>query len=295
MTKSDRTLAFQSTPMSDQTTVMWKSRKSITYKIQVHEMSIDCPMPAMHVTDLQIDRQFLPREIFDGMLHRYKKALAPIFKCGAWKNRSLEEILAGFGCNYAARYNKDRSGVKGTKVFTLEISGYTEGGVIHMNQVLKNAQQIQVPCTEREEGEDPAGDMVYAPTVLTYHLSISHAVRATLATQNDNQQESVSQAVGRVQKLWAEVPKLIEIRQVIMPISMTAEERLENIKRAVTIVLTDRATDILDTMDIADNATSLHSALWEKARKEARLCFISVIETTAVTVGTDKLCNYVFQ
>ena len=157
-----------------------------------------------------------------------------------------------------------------------------------MNQVLKEAQPIQVPCTEREEGEDPAGDMVFVPTVLTYHLSTSHAVRATLATLNDNQQESVSMAAGRVHKLWAEVPKLIEVHQVLTPISMTAEERLENIKLALIMVLTDRAIDISDTMEIADN-TSLHSALWEKARKEARMCIISAIETTAVTVGTEEL------
>ena len=145
--KSERTLALQSTPMRDQITVMSKSRKQITWKADVYEMPIACPMPAIHVTDLQIaQRQFLPRKIFDNMVSRYKTALAQIFKCGAWKNRSHEDILAGFGCNYAARYNKDRSGVQGTNVFTLEISGYTEGGVIHMNQVLKDAQPIQVPC-----------------------------------------------------------------------------------------------------------------------------------------------------
>ncbi len=88
-----------------------------------------------------------------------------------------------------------------------------------MNQVLKDAKQIQVPCTEREEGEDPAGDMAFAPTVLTFHLSTSHAARATLATLKDNHQESVSMAAGRINKLWAEVTKLIEVRQVTMPIS----------------------------------------------------------------------------
>lgn len=262
----------------------------------MYEMPISCPMPAIHVTDLQItQRQFLPRIIFDDMLTRYKTVLARTFQCGAWKNRSHEEILAGFGCNYSARYDRDRSGVQGTKVFTLEISGYTEGDVIHMNQVLKESKQLQVPCTDREEGEDPAGDMVFVPTLLTFHLTISHAVRATLATLKDNQQESVSMAAGRVNKLWVEVPKLIEVRQVIMPISMTAKERLENITLAFIMVLTERATDISDTMEIADNNTSLHSALWEKARNEARMCIISVIETTAVTVGTDKLCNFVFQ
>ena len=118
--KSERTLALQSTPMRDQITVMSKSRKQITWKADVYEMPIACPMPAIHVTDLQIaQRQFLPRKIFDNMVSRYKTALAQIFKCGAWKNRSHEDILAGFGCNYAARYNKDRSGVQGTKVFTL--------------------------------------------------------------------------------------------------------------------------------------------------------------------------------
>ena len=168
VTKSERTRALQSKPMSDQTTVMWKSRQTITWKAYVYEMPISCPMPAIHVTDLQITQhQFLPRIIFDDMLTRYKTVLARTFQCGAWKNRSHEDILAGFGCNYAARYNKDRSGVQGTKVFTLEISGYTEGGVIHMNQVLKDAQPIQVPCTEREEGEDPAGDMAFVPTVLS--------------------------------------------------------------------------------------------------------------------------------
>ena len=96
-------------------------------------------------------------------------------------------------------------------------------------------------------------------------------------------------AAARVHKLWAEVPKLIEVRQVLMPISMTAEERLENIKVALILVLTARATDISDSMamEIADNNTSVHSALWDKARKEARMCILSVIETTAVTVGTD--------
>ena len=44
-------------------------------------------------------------------------------------------------------YNKDRAGPQGPKVFLLEISGYTEGDVIHMNQVPKEAQQIQVPLT----------------------------------------------------------------------------------------------------------------------------------------------------
>jgi hypothetical protein len=282
--------------MSDQTTVMWKSRQPITWKAYVYEMPISCPMPAIPVTYLQItQREFLPRIIFDGMLPRYKTVLALAFKCGAWKNRSHEDILAGFGCNYSARHDKDRSGAQGTKVFTLEISGYTEGDVMHMNQVLKESKQLQVPCTDRAEGEDPAGDMVFAPTVLTFHLTISHAVRATLATLKDNQQESVSMAAGRVKKLWIEVPKLIEVRQVIMPISMTEAERLEKITLAFIMVLTERATDISDTMEISDNNTSVHSALWEKARKEARMCIISVFETTAVTVGTDKLCNYVFQ
>jgi hypothetical protein len=106
--KSERTRALQSKPMSDQTTVMGKSRQTITWKADVYEMPISCPMPAIHVTDLQIiQRQFLPRIIFDDMLPRYKTALALTFKCGAWKNRSHEEILAGFGCNYAA-------GMKGT-------------------------------------------------------------------------------------------------------------------------------------------------------------------------------------
>ena len=90
------------------------------------------------------------------------------FKCGAWKNRSHEEILAGFSCRYAPRYNKDRAGPQGPKVFLLEIAGYTEGDVIHMSQVLKHAQQTQVPCTEPEEGEDPAGDTEFAPVVPTH-------------------------------------------------------------------------------------------------------------------------------
>ena len=59
--KSERTLALQSTPMRDQITVMSKSCKQITWKADVYEMPIACPMPAIHVTDLQIaQRQFLP-------------------------------------------------------------------------------------------------------------------------------------------------------------------------------------------------------------------------------------------
>jgi hypothetical protein len=99
-------------------------------------------------------------------------------------------------------------------------------------------------------------------------------------------------AAGRINKLWVEVPKLIEVRQVIMPISMTEAERLENITLAFIMFLTERATDICDTMETSDINTS---ALWVKACKEARKCITSAIETTAVTVGSDKLCNYVFQ
>ena len=102
-------------------------------------------------------------------------------------------------------------------------------------------------------------------------------------------------AAGRVNKLWAAVTKLIEVRQVIMPMQMSEEERLESITLAVIIVLTERATDISDTMDIAESDTSLSRVLWEKARKEARKCILSVMETTAVTVGTDRLCHFVFQ
>ena len=81
-------------------------------------------MPAILVTDLQIAKpDFLPRHIFDTMENRYKNELALIFKCGAWKNRSHEEIMAGFCCRYAPRSNKDRAGAQGTKVFLLEISG----------------------------------------------------------------------------------------------------------------------------------------------------------------------------
>ena len=64
----------------------------------MYEMPIACPMPSIHVTDLQIaQRQFLPRKIFDNMVSRYKTALAQIFKCGAWKNRSHEDILVNEG------------------------------------------------------------------------------------------------------------------------------------------------------------------------------------------------------
>ena len=102
--KSARTCALQSKPMSDQTTVMWQTREAIPWKAKVFEMPISRPMPAIHVTDLQIAKpDFLPRHIFDTMENRYKNALAQIFKCGAWKNRSHEEIMAGFGCRYAPR------------------------------------------------------------------------------------------------------------------------------------------------------------------------------------------------
>ena len=121
--KSARTCALQSKPMGDQTTVMWLSRESITWKAQVFEMPISRPMPAIHVTDLQISKpDFLPYRIFDDMVNRYKHVLAQTFQCGAWKNRTHEKILAGFGCRYAPRYNKDRAGSQGPKVFLLEIS-----------------------------------------------------------------------------------------------------------------------------------------------------------------------------
>ena len=289
--KSARTCDLQSTPMVDRTTVMWKSRKPITWKAQVFEMPISRPMPAIHVTDLQISKHdFLPSRIFNDMVKRYKYDLAWTFKCGAWKNRSHEEILEGFSCKYAARYQKDRAGLQGPKVYLLEITGYTEGDVIHMNQVLKQAKQIQVACTERENGEDPAGDTEFAPVALTFHLSTQHAVRATLASQSENQQAQVNMAVGRINKLRVEVPRLIEVRQVIMPIQMSDAERLENITRAFMLVLTNRATDILDTMEIEENDTKGISAMWEKARTGARQCIVSVMEATAVTVGSERLC-----
>ena len=164
-----------------------------------------------------------------------------------------------------------------------------------MNQVLKQAKQIQVACTERENGEDPAGDTEFAPVALTFHLSTQHAVRATLASQSENQQAQVNMAVGRINKLRVEVPRLIEVRQVIMPLQMSAAERLENITRAFMLVLTNRATDILDTMEIEENDTKGSSAMWEKARTGARQCIVSVIELTVVTVGSERLCNYVFK
>ena len=88
-----------------------------------------------------------------------------------------------------------------------------------------------------------------------------HAVRATLETLKDNQQESVCMAADRVKKLWAEVTKLIELRQVIMPLHLTAEERLENITLALMMALKTRATDILDTMEEEDNDKGLSRVL----------------------------------
>ena len=71
-----------------------------------------------------------------------------------------------------------------------------------MHQVHKDAKQIEVMCTEREEGvyqgEDPAGDLAFTPAVLTFHLSTTNAVGETLETLRDNQQESVSMAAARV-------------------------------------------------------------------------------------------------
>ena len=102
-------------------------------------------------------------------------------------------------------------------------------------------------------------------------------------------------AAGRVNKLKAEVTKLLEVRQVIMPLQMSEAERLESITLAFIIVLNERATDITDTtMEITENDTKVLNDLWEKARKETRKCIASVMETTAVTVGMEKLCNYVF-
>ena len=68
-------------------------------------------------------------------------------------------------------------------------------------------------------------------------------------------------AVDRINKLRVEVPRLIEVRQVIMPLQMSAAERLENITRAFMLVLTNRATDILDTMEIEENDTKGNSAM----------------------------------
>ena len=65
--KSARTCALQSKPMSDQTIVMWQTREAIPWKAKVFEMPISRPMPAIHVTDLQIAKpDFLPRRIFYG-------------------------------------------------------------------------------------------------------------------------------------------------------------------------------------------------------------------------------------
>ena len=68
-------------------------------------------------------------------------------------------------------------------------------------------------------------------------------------------------ATGRVNKLRAEVPKLIEVSQVLMPIQMSEAERLESITRAFMLVLTERATDIADTMEIEENETNGISAM----------------------------------
>ncbi len=88
-----------------------------------------------------------------------------------------------------------------------------------------------------------------------------YAVRATLEILKDNQQESLCMAVDRVKKLWAEVTKLIELRQVIMPLHLTVEERLENITLALMMALKTRATGILDTMEEEDNDKGLSRVL----------------------------------
>jgi hypothetical protein len=48
-------------------------------------------------------------------------------------------------------------------------------------------------------------------------------------------------------------------------------------------------------MEIAESDSSRARELWGKACTEPRTCITSAMETTAVTVGNDKLCNFVFQ
>ena len=292
--KSAHTGSLQSNPMPEKTTVMWKSRKQITWKALVYEMPIASPMPAIHVTDLQIDCAFLPRRIFDTMTSRYKKEIALTLKCGAWKRLSHEEILSSFGCKQTPRVNKTRTGSHGERVFVLEISGFSEGDVTHINSCLKDAKQIHVTCSERAQDEDPAGDHTYTPAVLTYHVSTINAVKATLENSRTSLQESMSLAAARVNNLRENADKLIEIRQVIHPITMSKEERLESITRGLTQTLAERARDILDTMAVEDDALGFRE-MWESVLTDCRSCIASSMETTAVTLDSDKLSNFVFK